>query len=376
MSKAILVWGAPHSVANPTDYNDAYIKSGRNFGNILIGNAVRTVLAPNRLVSREEVPTPEHANERCSHIVIPAANFLWKDFDFGYMADYIEKTVLPVTIIGVGAQTNDRTTSSPIHPNTLWLMKIVAERSAYVGVRGFYTAEVLAANGIHNVQVIGCPSLYTNRVPTIRIDASRLQQIDKLAVNFSRRVNGHSFHLDRMKDLENRLMELALQSDSTFIAQDELEEIEMAETGAACPAAVSRYFDSVPVDKVSDFFRNRTRYFYDVDAWSTFMRTQSASIGTRFHGNLIALINGVPALMIVHDSRTMEMCTLIGIPSVHIGHVPVGSMDARQLRERLESASFDAFEKAYAVLYKRFARFLRANGLRHNLMRETDPPAA
>ncbi|MBK8536751.1 MAG: polysaccharide pyruvyl transferase family protein, partial [Candidatus Competibacteraceae bacterium] len=105
----------------------------------------------------------EEANERCDHVVIPAANFLWKNFDFGYMADFLEKTNLPIIIIGVGAQTNDRTMASPIHPNTLRLMRLISDRSASIGVRGYYTAEVLAANGIHNVRVIGCPSIYTSR---------------------------------------------------------------------------------------------------------------------------------------------------------------------------------------------------------------------
>ncbi len=371
MTKAILVWGAPYRVTNPDDYRAAFAESGQNYGNLLIGHGVRSILEPAPLLDREELSTPEEADERCRQVVIPAANFLWKDFDFAYMVNFLEKTHLPVTMIGVGAQTNDRTTSSPIPPNTLRLMKLVAERSAQIGVRGYYTAEVLAANGIHNVTVIGCPSLYSKRTPTIRIERERLDHIERLAVNLSRRVNRHSFHPDRMKSLENKVLALALAlaltKDSTFIAQDELDELEAAANGTACPPQVAAYFDEQAPEAVSDYFRTKTRYFADIDAWSTFIRSQDASIGTRFHGNLMALINGVPALMIVHDSRTMEMCTLMGIPSLHVSDVGSAEPSVEWLEDRLKSARFDLFESSFAHLHRRYVSFLDANGVPHNL---------
>ena len=39
-------------------------------------------------------------------IVVAAANFLFPKFDFGGMADYIERANLPVAIVGLGAQSN------------------------------------------------------------------------------------------------------------------------------------------------------------------------------------------------------------------------------------------------------------------------------
>jgi len=372
MSKAILVWGAPSRVAKSESFNEAFIQSGRNFGNILIGHGVRTLLDGNELVTREDVPTPAHADERCSQVVIPAANFLWKDFDFGYMFDYLEKTHLPVTIIGVGAQTNDRTVSSAIHPNTLKLMKLIAERSASLGVRGFYTAEVLAANGIHNVQVIGCPSLYTNRMPAVHVDRERLKALDSVSVNFSRRVNGHAFHPDRMKQVENVILAFALKNESTFVAQDEIEELAAMELDQPCAEPVLKYFDKVAPESVDMFFRKNTRYFCDVENWAAYIRTQNLSIGSRFHGNLIALINGTPALMVVHDSRTMEMCTLLGIPHIHISRLAAENYSVDWIVEQVQGLTFDGFEKAYAALYKRFAKFLDANGLKHNLIAEAN----
>jgi len=367
MSKRLLLWGAIASVPSSDPVLVGLGRSGNNFGNLLIGNAVRTVLGNNSIITRSELKSPEEANQRCDHVVIPAANFLWKDFDFGHYADFLEKTNLPITIIGVGAQTNDRATTSPIHPNTLRLMHLISERSASLGVRGYYTAEVLAANGIHNVSVIGCPSLYTNCLPTVKIDKERLASIEKLSVNFSRRVCGHSFNPTRMRTVENKVLKFALMRNSTFVAQDELEELSLNAGEEVDTGPITGYFSDVDKEEVLKFFRNQTRHFCDVPTWAAYIREQSASIGSRFHGNLIALINGIPALTIVHDSRTMEMCSLMGNPTIHLNEINEGELSEESLMQSLLSCSFDRFEQSYRVLYQRFAAFLEANGLPNNL---------
>jgi len=368
MNRPILIWGAPSGLRTTDDVEAAFKQSGNNFGNVLIGHGVRAVLEPYPLLERTEVATPEEANERCSQVVIPAANFLWKDFDFGFMADFLEKTRLPVAMIGVGAQTNDRTQTSNIHPNTLRLMKLVSERSSRIGVRGFYTAEVLAAHGIHNVEVIGCPSLYSTRLPSLSIDTGGLKELKRLSINLSRRVVRHSFAPERMREIENVVLQLGIQKGASFVAQDELDELLLASKGTALPPQVAQYFSSVPADDMVAFFRERTRWFPSVDTWSAHVREQDATIGTRFHGNLISLLNGVPALMIVHDSRTMEMCTLMNIPSVHVSAVEPGGLTAQALQERLHTLSFAEFESSYRSLYRRYVALLAANGLPHNLM--------
>ncbi|MDP3615070.1 MAG: polysaccharide pyruvyl transferase family protein, partial [Rubrivivax sp.] len=242
MNKAVLIWGAPARVDAGVDYATAFEQSRNNFGNMLIGNAVHSFLSKNEILTPPQLKSPAEAQERCSQVVIPAANWLWKDFDFGDIANFLEKTQLPVTIVGLGAQTNDRTITSPIHPNTMRLMRLIAERSATLGVRGFYTAEVLAANGIHNVEVIGCPSLYTSRCPTVHINTEGLSQPKTLAVNFSRRVIEHSFNAGQMQAVENAVLQMALQHDSTFIAQDELEELALNAGAEVDTRRLEKYF--------------------------------------------------------------------------------------------------------------------------------------
>jgi hypothetical protein len=367
--KKVLLWGALPVLPKCEPFDLSYKRSGNNLGNTLIGNGVVAVLAGYEYVYRSEVSGPEEVNEKCCHIMIPAANFLWKSFDFGYMADFIEKTNIPVTIVGLGAQTQDRSEVSSIHPNTLRLVQIISERSPSLGVRGFYTAEVLAAHGIMNTEVLGCPSLYTRKQLPKFPDGREDVDPSRISVNFSRRVAPHSFNQTSLRSVENALMKLALRYQLDFVAQDELSEIKIS-LGQSNPKEddqIAAYFNGSNSFDVIAYFRSRTNYFCSYDDWASYMGRKSASIGSRLHGNLMALINGIPALTIVHDSRTLEICALTGAPYLHINDLAGSRVDDEFLVAALKMASFDLFQRNMATLFAKYTNFLRSHNLNHSL---------
>ena len=370
--KRILFWGAPICVPNGENYLDEYHHSGNNFGNILIGHGVASVLSDCEYVFRSQLRSPDEADERCDHIVIPAANFLWKGFDFGYMADFIEATNLPVTIIGLGAQTHDRTRISEAHPNTLRLVKIIADRSPSLGVRGYYTAEVLAAHGILNVEVLGCPSLYTYLSPPEKIDPPTQDDLAGMVVNFSRRVSGHAFSQTALRAVENVLLKTALRLDLPFVAQDELDELELAfgKDGERSSKPVAAYFSGTKADVVIDYFRRQTRYFCKVGDWSAFVQLHTGTIGSRLHGNIISLINGKPGFVIAHDSRTLEVCALTGMPYLHINDVDPAAFSEEDLVEGLLSSDYGLFRSNMRWLFGKYRSFLEQHSLPHRLLAE------
>ena len=59
----------------------------------------------------------------------------------------------------MGLQNGKADPNFVLHPNTLKLLKEIEERCV-IGVRGYYTAEILNKYGIKNLQVIGCPSMF------------------------------------------------------------------------------------------------------------------------------------------------------------------------------------------------------------------------
>ena len=364
MPKTIMIYGAPHVVAPNQSVENELKNSGGNFGNLLIGKSVRDILNINELITKSSISSPEEANERCDHVVIPAANFLWKGFDFGHMADFLEKTNLPITIIGVGAQSSNRAMIGSIHPGTLRLMKLISERSELIGVRGYYTAEVLSTYGIHNVEAIGCPSLYSKSSKVLKINTGKLQNIEGLSINFSRRVASHSFEPETMKMVENQLLKFAISRNGTFVAQDEKEELLIARKGLP-NEQVSKYFNGSPRDVVNMFFRDNTRYFINITDWEKYIITKPFSIGTRLHGNLIALINGTPSLLIAHDSRTMEVANLWRMPSIHVSSL--AGNDNINFENIINNINYKAFEDSYKFMFKRFSYFLDRNLLENNL---------
>ncbi|MFZ2266509.1 MAG: polysaccharide pyruvyl transferase family protein [Azonexus sp.] len=368
MSKRVMIWGAPSECDKLSPFEKSLEESGKNYGNILIGESVRGYLSCNDIISRNAVTSPAEANEKCDQVVIPAANFLWKNFDFGYMADFLEKTKLPVTMIGVGAQTNDRSITSQIHPNTLRLMRLVSERSNSIGVRGFYTAEVLAAHGIHNIAVIGCPSIYLGGLPRVSVDTTKLERFEKISVNFSRRVYKHSFLPETMRSIEKLVLEIFIDRDTTFVAQDEVEELGMSSGNSLNYGYVTSYFDNISSEKCVSFFEKRTRFFCNVPDWAEYMKIQDVSIGSRFHGNLIALVNGTPAVLVVHDSRTQEMAALLGIPHIHVSEYKDVEFGKDDILQKIMDSNFNKFEQSYRELYARFVKFLCLNGLDNNLI--------
>lgn len=63
-------------------------------------------------------------------------------------------------MIGAGAQAYEFGGCIALTEGTRCFLGYVAARSVSIGVRGHYTAEVLARLGIRNVDVIGCPSAF------------------------------------------------------------------------------------------------------------------------------------------------------------------------------------------------------------------------
>jgi hypothetical protein len=370
MSKRnILLWGALPYLPSGEDFKTAYNRSGFNLGNTLIGNGIVSVLNNYNYFYRGQLKSPQEANEICTHIVIPASNFLWKKFDLGFMADFLELTDLPITMIGLGAQTNDRSLITEIHPNTLRLVKIVSERSPSIGVRGFYTAEVLAAHGILNVEVLGCPSLYTYGAPPTAIANPKNLHVENLVVNFSRKVQGHSFNPEILKLIDNSLIEIAIKHNISFIAQDEVEEVALAHGNASENeiSIISAHFSNMEKVDVINYFSKYTYYFYNVDSWSNFMKTRSGCIGSRLHGNIAALINGIPSMIIAHDSRTLELCALTGAPYLNVSDMCSHQVSPEFIIDKFQSSDYGLFLSNMTHLFVKYKNFLNHHNLTNRL---------
>ena len=107
------------------------------------------------------------------------------------------------------------------------------------------------------------------------------------------------------------------------------------------------------------------RMFFDLDTWDSFYHDEriTFAFGSRFHGNMAALRNGVPALWITHDSRTSELTKTLHLPSI----TQQTFSRIRTAQELLEYVDYSDFIKHYPNMRNNYKQFLEENHLSHML---------
>lgn len=127
--------------------------------------------------------------------------------------------------------------------------------------------------------------------------------------------------------------------------------------------AVKAHFALSDCDVYEDGrIKNMFAIFSDITEWEKFVKTRDVSFGFRIHGSVIALKNGVPAICIVSDSRTYELCSFFKIPFVRVNEI---SSDTLNFREIYEKADFSGLNREYPRLLRNYINFLNKNGIRH-----------
>ena len=337
-------------------------KTGGNTGNQLIARGLLDRIVYED-ISWDHSIDPRKVHERFDMIVVAAANFLFPKFDLGGMAHYIERADLPVAIVGLGAQSNNYDPNISLMPGTERFVKVIAERAVSIGVRGPYTQEVLAVRGVHNVTVTGCPSYYMGGPDGMNVPRRPFEQVKRLSINASRDVIVHSFDKERMLRLVREIYSTGIAWKADFIAQSEPAEIRLGDRQSRNVEESLRELSTflmgmAPEADIRKWATDHVRVFFDVDDWLDTVQNYDFVIGSRFHGCMIALQRGVPALVICHDTRTEDMCRFLGMPFVSI--VDLDEIDVAELYTRVGVGSL---ARRYQGLYPAYTRFLAANKL-------------
>lgn len=124
-------------------------------------------------------------------------------------------------------------------------------------------------------------------------------------------------------------------------------------------------FGDAPRRDVESYIDNRVHAFTNIPDWLVYMANKDFVLGTRLHGVIAALLAGTPAMLITHDSRTVEMAQFAGIPHVSgQSLIEEGRIDLKAL---IEQADFAAFNRRQESSFRSFRAFLDANGVPHRL---------
>ena len=365
----ICFWGAPAHPAPPGTPSQRLAATGANTGNMMIGHGLFHALdaAEKSYHPGFGLIPAERLHEHYDMVFVPASNFVSPSVDLAGQANYFARTRLPIICFGLGSQIlpgQDRT----LQPGTDRFLRLVSERSGSIGVRGSFTAEVLWELGIRNVSVVGCPSLFGLTAEALERLATRRPSLDRVLLGFSNNVRGHALHPAAMRAAENALFQRMLGENAFYVLQNEVAELEllaamdMRDNDRAREAItrIGQAFD-VAAERADlrNFLTTRLRVFFGVEDWIGCARTMGAAIGSRFHGNIAALLAGTPALFLVHDMRTAELCDLLRVPSLVLDR----RWTAEEMVERLLALDYGGFLAQLPRVMMEWRLFLNRNGL-------------
>lgn len=294
--------------------------------------------------------------------VLPAANWISAS---GWA---VQKVFLPLrdknvrlAAIGLGIQGGIDETSADIvgrlSKDTILALKILSDHSVSIGVRGEMTASVLEKLGIHNCKVIGCPSFYEPYRSGIKTE------MNYDAIDMERIVCGMTPGIKGA----HKVLELAYDAKNMFVLQAMVDlPLSMMENRNIDQVHVDSRFPNTRLsrEEIKLYIKRYGKIFYTRKSWSEYLREQKISFawGSRFHGNMMALSNGIPALWVVHDARTKEMTEAMSLPYITCEAL----MEIRSVEELIHRCKYDnAFWKSYKKMSQAYIEFLDENKINH-----------
>jgi hypothetical protein len=173
-------------------------------------------------------PTPtdiDRYNAEFDYVFLRASNYIHPAMQWENAVAVLEKLKIPVVVFGIGAQAPTRGPLT-LSDETKRVLRLIADHTASVGVRGAYTAEVLWNIGIKNVRIVGCPTAFRRNDPDLRIDLPPLSTVRRVGVTLRREVSAaYAQEIERYLCLHRELVrDLASRFDVELMAQGEVEE--------------------------------------------------------------------------------------------------------------------------------------------------------
>jgi hypothetical protein len=305
-------------------------------------------------------------NNEYDFAFLRGSNYLHPEMDWENAPAVLRRLRIPILAFGIGAQA-PRSGKLELTRPAREVMAIIADHSASMGVRGAYTAEVLWDMGIRHTRIVGCPTIFRNNDPGLRIDLPPLEQVRQVAYTLRREV-GHDYAQDvrRYLDLQREtIIELADRFEIDILAQGEVEEKQIlwgndAQREAARAVLRGRGWLRGPDDRMEALYSQRLFYSDDVSDFEARLRQKDLVLGYRLHGNLLGLANRVPSVYFTYDSRTTEFADTFAIP-----RFDVFAGKPFQLEEYWDQSLFERFNCAYYRRYRDMRLFLDENAIAH-----------
>lgn len=339
--------------------NDLFYLVGGNPGNMVFFDSVKKQVNYKGIYDIDSWDSKKITEEGGGSIIVPSSNFIRhvrNDPFFQNFIDFLERTDNPITFCGLGAQgtpifNTPKKLVGILNKTQLKFFKMISERAVTLGVRGEFTAECLELMGIHNHRIIGCPSFfkYTDGVyPDVAKPRTENMQMTV--------TSGDS--------LKTKVLKMGMKYDCFWVKQSFSEYLRYTKSQKRLsPKWVIRNFpgDLGVLRNIADYDKRKSKIFFDIEEWNSFYRQENVgfAFGTRFHGNMCALRNGVPAVWIVHDTRTRELTKYLHLPSVEIKDFA----KMEHIEELTEMCDYSDTRSNYKALLDNYVSYLEENNI-------------
>ncbi len=300
--------------------------------------------------------TIDYINNNFDGVILPDANLFGLTFEryIDSNTSAIEKLKIPIYIISVGVQIDNYkdidSLVNRIGPKVKRMINAVYNTGGAVCVRGYITQEFCDKCGAHEVFAGGCPSLYQFG-PNLRINKKEYSKD-----NFKVAVNGH------IDNLYGKYYSQIFDNyrGSEYICQDEffsyLYKHKEGKNDGRFNSNIHLIKD-VGLTGAELLNLGKVNLFCSPYEWIKYLADNefSMSFGSRIHGNIAALLAGVPALLHVRDLRTLEIANFYGIPIIY--DEELCNQDLYKIYEKLD---YTKFNKRYNEIYNQFQDFLKS----------------
>lgn len=335
--------------------------AGGNTGNIIFTEAMKEYLD-----YKSEIWLNARALSTVKNpsVIIPSANFIrvGEESLFEAIIRFLNQTDCPVTMAGLGAQAKTGTKPSELVKEISLVqvkaLKMISERAKVIGVRGEFTAECLNLLGIHNLKIIGCPSFYFREKDSV----------------YPINLNHTQVTISPMSRNDNLLLDKAMQWDSIWIMQMLTELPQIAQTvdlNIKNRSLIQKTYLCSPskVDRIWQYMKERSKIYFDYDEWKSIYKYERIGFayGSRFHGNMMAFRNGIPALWITHDIRTEELVKTLHLPNINFETF----RDIDTLDQLIKYCDYTECFKYSKSLHQQYIDFLNENNIK---LKRNAPP--
>ena len=333
-----LVPSAPGAMAPIALFSAAV--AGDNSGDAWIEHAVRGLL-PGRtfvrlpLVQRLDDAAIEHANG-CGLGILCGTNLYQRTFASGLDLPTLRRLRIPLLPLGIGGS------SAPGEPIAMdaagvAIVRALHERCALGSVRDPQALQFVHGLGIRNVELTGCPVLFSGSGPP-----QFIAREGELAVS-----------------LRARLLHVA--DDQGVLAEELFDRL----CAATRPLLVLQSPYDLPLaERLAR--RHRLEIIADrhwqADALIAALPRVRATIGLRLHWNMACLAHGIPAVLLGTDTRTQSFCAMTGLPFVPL-HDAATRSTADLLRGLTDEQRFGRMVARWQVLRRAMESVLAAHGL-------------